>query len=96
VSYLPQVIDAPAVLINREPVTCAFSAELLGDCDDVCAAIERELGWRDDGRAIAEFRFTPPNKFLLPSGDGAGTRFVETGRSMFLVTPRRAGESGIE
>jgi hypothetical protein len=35
VSYLPQVIGAPAVLINREPVTCTFNAELLGDCENV-------------------------------------------------------------
>jgi NAD-dependent SIR2 family protein deacetylase len=91
VSYLPQVIDAPAILINREPVTCTFNAELLGDCDEVCAAVERGMGWREDGREIGEFRFAAPNKFLLTANGGAGTRVVETGRNLFLVTPRLAG-----
>jgi NAD-dependent SIR2 family protein deacetylase len=92
VSYLPRIMRGiPAVLINREPVTCTFSAEMLGDCDEICQAIEKELGWRDNARPIGDFVFAEPNKFLLAASGGVGTRFVETGRNLFIVTPTLSG-----
>lgn len=92
VSYLPQMMwRTPAVLINREPVTCSFNAELLGDCDDVCKVLERELGWREDAKGADAFTFFEPNKFVLPSEDGTGTQFCETSRNLFLVTPALSG-----
>jgi NAD-dependent SIR2 family protein deacetylase len=94
VSYIPQLMqNIPAILINREPVTCSFSAELLGDCDAIIGAVEKELGWREEGHGCDSLIFTPPNKFLLPSENGIGTQFIETGRSVFLVTPTSVPES---
>jgi NAD-dependent SIR2 family protein deacetylase len=90
VSYLPHLMPGvPSILINREPVTCEFNAELLGDCDEVCRIVERELGWREDGENADRFRFSEPNRFVLPSD--LGTTFVETGRDLFVVTPMLAG-----
>jgi thiamine pyrophosphate-dependent acetolactate synthase large subunit-like protein len=87
VSYLPDAMqNVPAILINREPVTCSFNAELLGDCDEVCASLQSELGWGAVARPIDDFVFVPPNKFVL-AADGTATRFVETARSLFIVTP---------
>lgn len=92
VSHLPEFMgNVPAVLINRESVTCSFNAELLGDCDEVVQALETELGWTEGDRRADAFSFTPPNKFVMPSKDGTGTHFVETGRNMFLVSPALAG-----
>ena len=46
VSFIPRkMYRVPSILINREPVTCQFNAELLGDCDPIVAAIENHIGW---------------------------------------------------
>lgn len=89
VSYIPRIMHGiPSILINREPVTCPFNAELLGNSDDIVKVLERELGWvKEDDKTAADFVFTAPNKFVLPSADGLGTTFVETGRNTFIVTP---------
>lgn len=92
VSHLPEFMwRVPAILINRESVTCSFNAELLGDCDDVCRVLEAELGWIESEQKADSFAFTPPNRFVMPSKDGMGTRVVETGRNMFLASPALAG-----
>lgn len=46
VSFIPRkMYRVPSILINREPVTCQFNAELLGDCDPIVASIEKNIGW---------------------------------------------------
>ena len=46
VSFIPRkMYRVPSILINREPVTCQFNAELLGDCDPIIASIEKHIGW---------------------------------------------------
>jgi NAD-dependent SIR2 family protein deacetylase len=95
VSFIPRLMgNVPAFLINREPVTCSFSSELLGDCDEICGILEKELGWREEEVGVEGLRFTPPNRFLLPSADGVGPEFIETGRNVFLVTPSLVGDDG--
>ena len=101
VSFIPEIMHkVPSILINREPVSCEFNAELLGDCDDVVMAIENDLGWtnnesknneKNKGKTSKDFVFVQPNKFVLPTEDGVGVQFSETGRSIFLVTPTLSG-----
>ena len=102
VSYLPEIMDTvPSILINREPVTCEFNAELLGDCSQVVQFLAKKLNINlnpnDQGDDLndAEFenvRYIDPNKFIFPSQDGTGTQFLEDGRSLFLVTPSLEGK----
>ncbi|KAH0791417.1 transcriptional regulator, Sir2 family protein [Histomonas meleagridis] len=90
VSYLPEVFyRVPSILINREPVTCQFNAELLGDCDAVVGVLENALGWKQttDGGTLDDFVFTRPNKFVLRTKEGEHLRFFETARTTFNVTP---------
>ncbi|OHS96730.1 transcriptional regulator, Sir2 family protein [Tritrichomonas foetus] len=114
VSYIPEMMyKVPSILINREPVSCQFNAELLGEGDAVVTAIENELGWieskskpesetetkSDSGvntKKAENFVFIQPNKFVMPSDDGVGTQFAETGRSLFLVCPAYAGTDSFE
>jgi NAD-dependent SIR2 family protein deacetylase len=79
VKYLPYNFHVPAVLINRESVIYPFNAELLGECNEICPAIERALGWREDTRDIGEFRVHPPNQFRLPSESATQTMSTSQG-----------------
>ena len=96
ISKLPEEMkNVPSILINREPVGCNFNAELLGDCTDIVHAIEEALGWSYAIEGAPEEPMAeqpilyPPNKFVFPCKAQYKTSVVETGRSMFLVTPNR-------
>lgn len=92
VSYIPDAFfNVPSILINREPVTCQFNAELLGDCDAVVGVLEDALGWgaNPEGKTCDDFRFFQPNKFVLSSDSNNGVSFYETGRSIFQVSPTK-------
>lgn len=89
IANLPQLFyDVPSVLINRESVGCDFSAELIGDCDDIIRDVEAHLQWRTTGGG-AEPVFDEPNRFVFPSSSGLGTTVVDIGMNRFLVSPRR-------
>lgn len=98
VSYIPQVMyKAPSILINRESVQCVFNAELLGEGDQVILEIEKKLGWNtpneddesnnsnENDTDSEQFVFIQPNKFMMKDKDGTSPRFVETGRSLFII-----------
>ena len=92
VSFIPDAFfNVPSILINREPVTCHFNAELLGDCDSVIRILEDALEWNSnpEGKNINDFEFIQPNKFLLRSHYNENTSFYETGRSIFQVSPTK-------
>lgn len=105
VSYIPQVMyKAPSILINREPVQCTFSAELLGEGDQIILELKRKLGWNDSNEnnedkkenendtESDQFVFVEPNKYLIKDQDGTSPRFVETGRSLFMINPTDPAE----
>lgn len=81
-----------SILINREPVTCRFSAELLGNCDDVIKLIWNELGWKqiDDAIRIDSVSFIEPNKFSFPDENGDVLSQEDTPRVSFLVSVAKA------
>lgn len=87
ISMLPNFFQQiPSILINREPVTCSFSAELLGDCSDVVNELQRGLGWKES-QAQPNIEFNIPNKFFFPDKDGNISHVYETGPVSFVVTP---------
>lgn len=88
VSEIPKLMKhVPSILINRATVKCDFSAELLGECDDVVRTIEYELGWEaDEGVNPEEIQKFGSNKFIFPSQSELATRIVSTSRNDFLVT----------
>ena len=89
ISHLPHMLrNVPSILINREPVGMDFNAELIGECDDIIQMIENNIRWREYNE-IKQPLFYPPNKFIFKSNSQCGTSVAETGRNMFLVTPRR-------
>lgn len=97
VSYLPRIMyNVKSILINREPVSCQFNAELLGEGDAIINAINKHLKWnmspeKEDDNSKNDFVFIEPNKFMLPDVNGNGPTFVETGRSLFLVNGAFSG-----
>ncbi|EAX91386.1 silent information regulator 2-like protein, putative [Trichomonas vaginalis G3] len=88
VSEIPKLMkNVPSILINRETVKCDFSAELLGECDDVVRTIEYELGWEaDEGVNPEEIQTYGSNQFIFPSNSELGARIETTSRNQFLVT----------
>lgn len=91
VSKIPAMFygHVPSVLVNRELVAGHFDVELLGDCDDVVAALRAELGWHDrsaaryvdDARGAAgaattnvAYHFVPPKRFLFANVGSEGAR----------------------
>ena len=88
VSEIPEVMaHVPSVLINRATVNSDFSAELLGECDDIVRTIEYELGWEaEKGLDPDTTTFFSPNKFIFPSHSDLATKVVATTRNDFLVT----------
>lgn len=88
VSEIPDIMaHVPSVLINRATVNADFSAELLGECDDIVKTIEYELGWEaEEGLNPDDSTFFGPNKFIFPSNSELATKVVSTTRNDFLVT----------
>lgn len=86
VSYLPRLMRGiPAILINNEPVTCDFDAELIGTCSDGSNLLSHVLGIESGPLPdINKIEFVPPNKFVMPSNNMP--KFDEDGRSTFIVT----------
>jgi NAD-dependent histone deacetylase SIR2/NAD-dependent deacetylase sirtuin 1 len=78
--------NVPSILINRTRLNCEFTAELLGDCDEILQMISCYLGWMQE---VAEFSiptFVAPNVWVFSNESGFGTSVVESGRSRFLVS----------
>lgn len=88
VSEIPNAIpNIPAILINRAPVNCNFSTELLGECDNIIGMLEYELGWEDETTYEATDAMSyNKNKFIFPSESELATRVIETSSSSFLAT----------
>lgn len=89
VSEIPKIMgDVPSILINRATLNnFKFSAELLGECDDIVKTIECELGWEaEEGLDPSDTTFFGPNKFIFPSDSELATKVVATPRNDFLVT----------
>jgi NAD-dependent SIR2 family protein deacetylase len=89
VSDIPKVMgDVPSILINRATLSnYTFSAELLGECDDIVKTVECELGWEaEEGINPSDTTFFGPNKFIFPSSSELATRVVAAARNDFLVT----------
>ena len=88
VSEIPEIMaHVPSILINRATVNSDFSAELLGECDDIVRTIEYELGWEaEEGIDPNDATFFAPNKFIFPSHSELATKVVATTRNEFLVT----------
>lgn len=96
VSKIPAMFygHVPSVLVNRELVAGHFDVELLGDCDDVVAALRAELGWHDRGAARhlddggvaavhaaapnVAYHFVPPKRFLFANVGSEGARPDDT------------------
>ncbi|EAY19127.1 transcriptional regulator, Sir2 family protein [Trichomonas vaginalis G3] len=94
ISMLPEFFSQiPSILINREPVTCNFSAEFLGDCSDVVKAIQKGLGWKDFPEQ--QIHFNEPNKFFFPDKNGNISHVYETGPVSFVVTPCEANPNDL-
>ena len=73
----------PSILINREPVTCEFDAELIGDCTTGIKLLSQTLGFTPNEINLDEIEFCLPNKFILPGEYHPS--FEEDGRSIFIV-----------
>lgn len=90
VSDIPRMMrNTPSILINRATVKGHFSAELLGECDDVVNAIESELGWSSETQPqveISKITKYATNKFIFPSNSEFATRVEPTTRADFLAT----------
>lgn len=88
VSEIPDTMgNVPSILINRSTVDKSFSAELLGECDDIIKMVEYEIGWdAEEGLDPSEATFFGPNKFIFPSDSELATKVVECSRNDFLVT----------
>ena len=98
ISELPTLMSrVPSILINREPVSCKFNAELLGDCTDVIYTLEHKLGWEKpvDGDEI-EPRFLAENRFIFHVRGLPGTHVADTSRNEFLATPCLADDADYE
>ena len=90
ISELPALMHKiPSILINREPVTCEFNVELLGECADIIEALEKKLQWNFPriGNPDLEPQFLEPNRFVFHKEGYEGTCVVEDGRNKFLATP---------
>ena len=97
VSMIPNFMaHIPSILINKEPVTCSFSVELLGDCSYVVNFLEKGLKWKESEEdEKQEFTFHDPNKFFFPDPDGQVSTISETGCVSFLVTPTEPNEEDL-
>ena len=98
ISMMPNFMaHIPSILINLEPVTCSFSAELLGDCSNVVSYIERKLKWTEEKEEESEEpQFNEPNRFFFHGKDGNISSTQETGVFTFLVTPIEANPADLE
>ena len=95
ISMLPNVMATiPSILINREPVTCGFSVELLGDCSQVVNYLEDRLGWKKSERE-EDVVFHEPNRFFFRDKDGSIPTIYETGCMSFLVTENKPNEEDL-
>lgn len=90
VSEIPKMMKhVPSILINRATVKPRFSAELLGECDDVVDFIEAMLGWSSENKKIVDINAITKfksNKFIFPSESPFATRVIPTTRTDFLAT----------
>ena len=96
ISMLPRFMShIPSILINKEPVTCNFSVELLGDCSQVVNFLEKGLGWKESD-IEEEVSFHEPNRFFFKDSNGQVSTISETGCVSFLVTPIPAKEEDLQ